>query len=270
MENYICRTCGVEFTETETPPTSCPICDDPRQYVGWDGQRWTTMAELKAEGHRNDVREEEQGLTGIGMIPSFTIGQRALLVRTPGGNVLYDCVSLLDDAAIEAVRALGGIQAICLSHPRFYDSMVTWSHTFDNAPIYVPQADREYVMRPDPVIRYWDGNPVELVPGVTLIQCGGHFEGSAVLHCNDRAGGKGALLVGDSITVVMDREYVSFMRSYPNNIPLSASAVGRIVEAVKPYPFEKIYGGWWGRDVAEGGEKSLRDSAERHIRYIQG
>lgn len=269
MENYICRTCGVEFTETETPPTSCPICDDPRQYVGWDGQRWTTMAELKAEGHTNDIREEEQGLTGIGMTPSFTIGQRALLVRTPGGNVLYDCVSLLDDAAIEAVRALGGIQAICLSHPHFYDSMVTWSHTFDNAPIYVPQADREYVMRPDPVIRYWDGNPVELVPGVTLIQCGGHFEGSAVLHWADGAEGNGALLVGDSITVVPDRRYVSFMRSYPNLIPLRESEITKIVEAVEPYEFDRIYGGWWGRNVMSGAKDSVRRSAERYISQIR-
>ena len=269
MQNYICRTCGVEYAESEMPPANCPICDDPRQYVGWEGQNWTTMDELKAEGYMNDIREEEPGLIGIGITPSFTIGQRALLVQTPGGNVLYDCVSLLDDAAIDAVRAVGGVQAICLSHPHFYDSMVTWSHTFDDAPIYVPEADRRYVMRPDPAIRYWDGSPSELVPGVTLIQCGGHFEGSAVLHWADGADGKGALFVGDSITVVPDRRYVSFMRSYPNLIPLPASEIRRIVDSVESYDFDRIYGGWWGRNVMSGGKESVRRSAERYISQIK-
>ena len=269
MENFICRTCGVEHTESETPPTHCAICDDPRQYVGWEGQRWTTMEELKAEGYENDVREEEPGLTGIGITPSFTIGQRALLVQTPGGNVLYDCVSLLDEAAIDAIRSLGGIQAICFSHPHFYDSMVTWSRAFDDAPIYIPEVDREYVMRPDSSIRYWDGSPLELVPGVTLIQCGGHFLGSAVLHWAAGADGKGALFVGDSITVVPDRRYVSFMRSYPNLIPLPESEIRSIVAAVEPYEFDRIYGGWWERNVMTGAKESIRQSADRYISQIK-
>ncbi|MCH7745547.1 MAG: MBL fold metallo-hydrolase, partial [Chloroflexi bacterium] len=173
MENFICKTCGVEYAESESPPANCPICDDPRQYVGWEGQQWTTMAELKAAGYKNEIRDEEPGLTGIGITPSFTIGQRALLVQTSGGNILYDCVSYLDDETIQAVKALGGIQGICFSHPHFYDSMVTWSRAFDDAPIYIPEADKEHVMRPDPAIRYWDGKPLELAPGVTLVQCGG-------------------------------------------------------------------------------------------------
>lgn len=269
MENYICRTCGVEYAKSESPPINCPICDDPRQYVGWEGQKWTTMDQLKSEGYKNDVRQEEPGLTGIGIDPSFTIGQRALLVQTPGGNVLYDCVSLLDEAAVEAIRSLGGIQAICFSHPHFYDSMVTWSHAFDNAPIFIPEADRQYVMRPDPAIRYWDGSPTELAPGVTLIQCGGHFEGSAVLHWAGGADGRGALFVGDSITVVPDRRYVSFMRSYPNLIPLPESEIRGIVDAVEPYDFDRIYGGWWGRNVMSGAKESVRRSAERYISQIK-
>lgn len=268
MENYICKTCGVEYAESENPPQRCPICDDPRQYVGWDGQQWTTMAELKAAGYKNDIREEQPGLTGIGITPSFTIGQRALLVQTPNGNVLYDCVSLLDDNAIQTVKALGGIQAICFSHPHFYDSMVSWSRAFDDAPIYIPEADKEHVMRPDPAIRYWDGKPLELVPGVTLIQCGGHFIGSAVLHWADGADGKGALFVGDSISVVPDRRYVSFMTSYPNLIPMTASEVRHIVEAVEPYEFDRIYGGWWGRNVMSGAKESVMNSAERYIAHI--
>ena len=268
MENFICRTCGVEYAESESPPSSCPICEDPRQFVGWDGQLWTTMAEMKAEGYRNEVKEEEPGLTGIGINPSFSIGQRGLLVQTPQGNYLYDCISYLDDEAIQAIKALGGIQGICFSHPHFYDSMVTWSRAFDDAPIYIPEADKEHVMRPDPAIRYWDGKTLELATGVTLIQCGGHFEGSSVLHWADGADGKGALLVGDSTTVVPDRRYVSFMTSYPNLIPLSVGEVRRILKAIEPYPFDRIYGGWWRRNILTGGAEAMQRSADRYLHHI--
>ena len=270
MENYICRTCGVQHAASESPPARCLICEDERQYVGWDGQQWTTVVEMKAAGYRNEIREEEPGLTGIGIDPSFSIGQRALLVQTDGGNILYDCISYLDDQATEAIKALGGIQALCFSHPHFYDSMVTWSHAFDHAPIYIPEADREYVMRPDHAVRYWDGMPLELLPGVTLIQCGGHFPGSAVLHWAKGADGKGALLVGDTITVVPDRRYVSFMTSYPNLIPMTAATVQQIVGAVAPYAFDRIYGGWWRRNILTGAKDAVQKSAQRYISHIEG
>ena len=268
MENYICKTCGVQHGATDGPPANCIICDDERQFVGWAGQQWTTIEEMRAAGHKNELRELEPGLTGIGTQLSFAIGQRALLVQTPHGNMLWDCISYIDDDTVSRVNDLGGLHAISASHPHFYASMVEWSRAFGGAAIHVPEADKEWVMRPDPAVQLWKRS-LEVLPGVTLIQCGGHFEGSAVLHWAEGAGGKGALLVGDTTAVVLDRRYVSFMRSYPNNIPLSASAIRQILEAVKPYPFDKIYGGWWGRDVAEGGEKALRESAERHIRYIQ-
>lgn len=270
MPNYICKTCGVQFAESSEPPAECPICLDPRQYVGWDGQQWTTMGELVRDGYRNDIREEEPNLLGIGISPSFTIGQRALLVQTAKGNVLYDCVSLLDDAAQTEIEAVGGIDFICFSHPHFYDSNVEYSRAFGGAPIIIPEADREHVMRPDPAIEYWDGKPLELVPGVTLIQCGGHFDGSAVLHWADGADGAGALFVGDSITVVPDRRFVSFMTSYPNLIPMSEPKVRAIFDAVEPFDFDRIYGGWWGRNVMSGAKEAVLRSAERYIQHLAG
>jgi hypothetical protein len=270
MPNYICKTCGVQYAASERPPANCVVCEDERQYIGWEGQQWTTLEEMKAADYRNDIRNLEPGLTGIGIIPSFSIGQRALLVQTEGGNVMWDCISYIDDQAIQAVQALGGIQAIALSHPHFYDSMVEWSHAFGGSPVYIPEADRQWVMRPDPVIQYWDGKPLELAPGVTLVQCGGHFDGSAVLHWAAGAEGRGVLLVGDTITVVPDRRYVSFMYSYPNLIPLSIETVQQVVAAVEPYQFDRIYGGWWGRDVMAGGKEAVLHSLERYIRYIKG
>jgi hypothetical protein len=124
-------------------------------------------------------------------------------------------------------------------------------------------------MRLDPAIKHWSGT-LEPLPGVTLIQTGGHFEGSAVLHWQAGAEGRGAILTGDSMTVAADRRFVSFMRSYPNEIPLSARAVNQIFSSVQPYAFDRIYGGWWDRVIERDGKAAVRRSADRYIRWIEG
>jgi len=233
MPAYICKTCGVQHAESDQPPERCVTCEDERQYVGWGGQQWTTLDEMRNAGYTNDFREHEPGLIGIGTRPHFGIGQRALLVQTPRGNALYDCITYIDDATVDRVRALGGVDAITVSHPHFYGTMIEWSHAFGGAPVYIPEADRQWVTRPDPAIQDWSGS-VEVVPGLTLIQCGGHFAGSAALHWPEGAEGRGVLLTGDTIAVANDRHFVSFMWSYPNFLPLGASEVMRVVEAVRP------------------------------------
>jgi glyoxylase-like metal-dependent hydrolase (beta-lactamase superfamily II) len=260
---YICVTCGTQFTATEHAPERCPICEDERQYVGWDGQRWTTLEDLARDYH-NVIRAEEPGLTGIGTHPSFAIGQRALLVQAPGGNILWDCISLLDEPTIAAVRALGGIAAIAISHPHYYSCMVEWAHAFD-APVYLHAADRAWVMRPDPALVFWEGEARELGDGLTLLHCGGHFAGGTVLHWAAGAEGRGALLSGDILQVVQDRRYVSFMYSYPNLIPLPAATVRRIADAVAPYTFDRLYGAWWGRVVTTAARAAVQRSAARYI-----
>jgi glyoxylase-like metal-dependent hydrolase (beta-lactamase superfamily II) len=263
MSLYICVTCGTQFAESETPPEHCPICEDERQYVGLGGQRWTTLEDLRRD-HHNVIREEEPGLTGIGTDPSFAIGQRALLVRSPGGNVLWDCITLIDDPTVAVVRALGGITAIAISHPHYYSSMMEWARAFD-APIYLHAADREWVMRPDESITFWEGETRQVGDGLTLIRCGGHFAGGTVLHWVGGAGGKGALLSGDILQVVQDQRYVSFMYSYPNLIPLPAATVRYIADAVAPYAFDRIHGAWWGRMVKDGAHAAVERSAVRYI-----
>ncbi len=267
-EHFICKTCGAQFAATAQPPERCPICDEERQYIGLAGQQWTTLAAMQAGEYHNVIKPVAPGLTGIGTQPAFAIGQRALLVQTPAGNVLWDCISLLDDPTIAAVTALGGIAAIAISHPHFYSSMVEWSHAFD-APIYLHADDQQWVMRPDPSIVFWSGERQPLVEGVTAIRCGGHFAGSAVLHWAAGADGAGALLTGDTMQVVSDRRYVSFMYSYPNLIPLPARAIRRIVAAVEPYAFDRLYGGWWDRIVAPDAKGAVTRSAERYIARIE-
>ena len=267
MRSYICVTCAVQQPPSEAPPKHCPICEDERQYVRQGGQAWTTLEELRLMEHRIELRELEPGLVGVGVTPALGIGQRALLVRTGTGNILWDCVGYIDDAAVAAIRARGGISGIAFSHPHFYGAMVEWSRAFDGAPIYIPLADREWVQRDDPAIVTWRGTR-ELAPGVTLVQCGGHFEGSAALHWAEGADGRGALLVGDTITVVPDVRFVSFMRSYPNLIPLPADEVRHIVARVRPYVFDRVYGGWWDRVMHSGGIAAIERSAQRYLRWI--
>ncbi len=266
---YICRTCGVQQAMTDNPPQRCDICMDERQYVPPEGQRWATLPELQAEGYRVDVRDLEPGLTGLGSEPKIGIGQRALLVQTPAGNFLWDCFGLIDERGIAAVRDRGGLHGIAMSHPHFYGVCVEWSQAFDHAPIFIPEADRRWVMRPDPAIRFWKDR-ISLVPDLTLIQCGGHFEGSAALHWAAGAQGRGALLTGDTLTVVADRRFVSFMRSYPNEIPLSPAMVRQIVATVRPYRFDRVYGGWWDRVIDRDGLAAVERSAERYIGWVEG
>lgn len=268
MAHYICTTCGTQFAESDAPPERCPICEDERQYIGWRGQSWTTLDALQ-QTHRNAFRAEEPGLLGIGTEPGFAIRQRALLVQTPQGNVLWDSITLLDDATVQIVHALGGLRAIAISHPHYYSAMVEWAHAFD-APIYLHETSLQWVMRPDAHIVTWDEDAYALDEGLTLIRCGGHFTGGTVLHWAAGAEGRGALLSGDILQVVSDRRYVSFMRSYPNLIPLPAQTVRRIVEAVEPFEFERIYGAWWDRAVFEDAKAAVRRSAERYIEAIEG
>ena len=265
--NYICATCGVQFAATEEPPQQCPICEDERQYIGWSGQRWTTLDELRAR-HHNQVRED-LGLVGIGTEPAFAIGQRALLVRSPEGNLLWDCITLIEDTTVEAVRNLGGVSAIAISHPHYYSSMVEWSKEFD-APVMLHEADRQWVMRPDPRIEFWSGETKSLWEDMTLIRAGGHFAGGTVLHWPAGAEGRGALLSGDILQVAQDRRWVSFMYSYPNYIPLSAAEVERIAAAVEVFAFDRIYGAWWDRNVATDARNAVRRSAERYKRALLG
>src|SRR3954453_9705450 len=152
MERFVCIACGTQFADArgDAPPAACPICEDPRQYVPPEGQRWTTMAELAAH-HENVVREEGD-LVGIGTAPRFAIGQRALLVPFGDSNLLWDCVSLLDDATVAEVERRGGLRAIAISHPHYYSCMVEWAHRFD-CPIHLHAADTQWIMRPDPAVR---------------------------------------------------------------------------------------------------------------------
>lgn len=268
MPMFICVTCGTQYPSSDAPPQTCPICEDARQFLPPTGQAWTTLERLR-QTHTNAFRRYEPGLFGIGTFPTFAIGQRALLLRTPAGNVLWDCISLIDEATVDIVQALGGLAAIAVSHPHFYTTVAEWGRAF-SAPVYLHAADRPWVMRPDEAIRFWEGETKELLPGVTLIRAGGHFPGATVLHWNHGAGGRGALLSADIAQVARDRKSVSFLWSYPNMVPLSRSVVERIAGRLAAYRFEAVYGIFWDLVIPKDGNAVVARSAERYVAAISG
>jgi hypothetical protein len=268
-QRFICAACGTQFAPSEVAPPSCPICQDDRQFVPADGQRWTTLEAL-GNSHVNAYREYEPGLIGIGTYPRFAIGQRALLVCTPHGNVLWDCIALLDRATVTLINGLGGLGAIGISHPHFYTTMVEWSAAFGAVPIYLHAADRQWIMRPDPAVYLWEGETLALLEGITLIRCGGHFPGGSVLHWANGAGGRGVLCASDIAMVAMDRASVSFMHSYPNLVPLSAQQVTAVATALEPFEFDRIYGIFFDLVIATAGKQRLKASVERYVAAIGG
>jgi hypothetical protein len=269
MPAFICNTCGTQYAATEKAPAACPICDDERQFVPPSGQSWTTLEEMTRR-YYNAWRELEPNLYSIVTFPAFGIGQRAQLLLTPSGNILWDCIALIDAATVQLINSLGGIAGIAISHPHYYTTMADWSRAFGGAPIHLHEADREWIMRDDPAIKLWKGETKELLPGLTLICCGGHYPGGQVLLWAGGCGGRGALLSGDIVQVVQDNKSVSFMRSFPNFIPMSAPAVERIVRALEPYAFETVHGAFMDRTVWKDGKGVVKRSAERYIRWIRG
>ena len=282
MARYICTACGTQFAErsdaAKMPPVRCPICTDERQYLPRAGQRWTTLEELSGP-HTNAFKRVEPALYSVHTSPAFGIDQRALLVSTaakPGGIaplVLWDCITLLDDATIDIVHALGGLAAIAISHPHYYTTMVEWAHAFE-CPIFLHADDRAWVMRPDPAIRFWEGESLSLddvgALEMTLIRCGGHFAGGTVLHWASGANANGALLTGDVLQVGMDRESISVMRSYPNYIPLGEAAVRRVGDAVAPYAFDRLYGAFTNRVIERDAHAVVARSIDRIIAHLNG
>src|SRR5215470_12534663 len=269
MAPFICTACGMQYSASDVAPRQCAICEEERQYVPPRGQTWTTLEALAA-GHFNSFRQHEPGVIGIGTQPQFAIGQRALVVCTGEGNVLWDCISMLDAATVSLINGLGGLKGIAISHPHFYTTMVEWSRAFGGVPIHLHAADRRWIMRPDPAIKLWTGETLKLLPDLTLIRCGGHFRGGTVLHWARGAGGRGVLCSSDIATVTTDRKFLSFMRSYPNLIPLSAREVEGIAAALAPFAFDRIYGHYFDRVIASSAKEVLAKSVKRYLAAIAG
>lgn len=262
----LCATCGVEHAHPL--PKVCAICNDERQYLPVDGvQRWTTMEELQQD-RKVTIREVEPGLHGLTTEPKVGIGHRPLLVQTRDGNLLWDAPGYIDEHAIQKVEELGGVRWVAASHPHMFGAQLEWSAAFDNAPVLVNARDQEWIARPGGAIHLWEDEH-ELARGLTLVRLGGHFPGSAVALWQGQDGA-GVLLSSDTIFPVERKDWVTFLRSYPNRLPLSAGTVRRIADRVKELDFDRLYGNFPNQPITPGAKHAVMASAERHIAWVSG
>lgn len=268
MTLWICATCGVEHADTEQPPTECAICSDERQWVPRTGQAWTTADRLRERDIHVVLHEVEPGLIAVTSTPGVGIGQQCMLVVTPAGNLLFDPIGYVDADAATRVLEHGPVIAVAASHPHMYGAQVSWAHALGEVPVLVNEADEQWVRRPDVLVRTFGGT-LELAPGLVLHTLGGHFPGSTAALWDAGADGKGVLLAGDAIFPNPNGASVSFMRSYPNLLPLSPTAVERVVARALSLRFDRLYNNF-GRSVPEDAHAVVRASADRYIAWVSG
>lgn len=293
------------------PPTLSPSAQHTRrQWLPATGPEWTSLRALAAEGHKNEITQVEANVYSILTTPKVGIGQRCLLllqdleagggaggeagegaggeggrrgraVGDRGGNILWDCSAFLDEATIEAVNALGGVQHIILSHPHFLGSCVTWSKAFEDAPIYLHDSDKKWVTRPDdrydekePRYLFWEGdiNTFRRDPSVRVQRLGGHFPSSSVLLLESSAqDGKGIVFTGDTILPVPHGRWCSFMYSFPNLLPLPAFVVEEIRAKVQKMPaFDRLYGPFSTSAIIGDAKEAVLESAQRYLDSLAG
>jgi hypothetical protein len=266
MTIHLCATCAVETDGPHGPEQVCPICADERQYLPKGGQRWTTVAELIASGHTLEWFEVEPDLIGLTTKPGVGIGQQTMIVRTDEGNLLWDPPGLITNEAVDHVRRLGRTVAIAASHPHMFGVQLAWADVL-GSPVLVNAKDTEWLQRRGDAVEQWSGER-RITSTITLLELGGHFPGSGVALWSAGAGGQGVLLAGDTIFANPDGT-ASFMRSYPNRIPLSGAVVRRLADATDELVFDRLYNNF-GAIIDHDARAMVRFSADRHAAWVRG
>jgi hypothetical protein len=264
---FICTSCGTQYADSDLPPRSCAVCcadGDPAPV-----SVWTTLDEMQLR-YQNLIQRVEPSLFSVRSIPAFPDGQRALLLRTAEGNILWGCVTLIDERTIRTIRALGGVAAIAVSHPRHFASMIEWSRAFGDVPVYVHASNRRWVMRPDGAVRYWDDHSLHLVGGVTLTHIATYDQGGTMLHWPAGAGGGGALLTGDVIQVLPHRQRVGFLSNPRNLLPRSAEGVRKLVSAVEPFSFQAVHDSLADGSLEHDARAVVLGSATSYLTALSG
>jgi len=263
----ICTTCGTKFPYNERVPALCPICNDDRQFINLKGQSWTSEEELKKE-RSVQIKPINDRLYYLTIKPDFAIGQRAFLLLSPHGNVLWDCIPLLDDAAKEFICRKGGLKAIAFSHPHFYSNMNEWAAEF-NCPVYIHENDKRWIFNYGPDIKLWSGDEKLLWDDLKLVHVGGHFPGSSMLHISNLSA-KGAMLCGDSLYISRSLRHTAVMFSYPNNIPLLKNDFAVFYEKCSKLQFDTLYGATFEGQDLEGNAYEIFTRSMNRYKSIYG
>lgn len=276
-------------------------------------QTWTTLKSLHSskEKYHNifTTDPETPNIITIRTVPKLGIGQRAFfcLGGAATGNILWDCITYLDEQTIQQVNSLGGISAIVISHPHYFSTSMQWAETF-NCDLYISAEDEEWLgNRGDgQKLKLWSGQRLSLSSSdnsdgkgesdIIAIKTGGHFPGSSVLWWNSAK----KLFIADTIYIVPSGLYTvnrppgtssfSFMWSYPNlvscpplqrlefayspclKIPLPPDAIHNIWKAIKDIDFKDAHGAFLGQDTRGNSKERILESAKIVVRasgYLQ-
>jgi uncharacterized Zn-finger protein len=259
--NLVCSTCGTSYPLQSIPET-CLICMDERQWVPAGGQSWTKPAELLLK-HSVKLNRLQERLYEMEINPMFAIGQRALLVLSEQGNVLWDCIPLLDEMAIEFIKVKGGLKAIAFSHPHFYSNMNEWAEVF-NCPVYIHKNDEEHIMVKGGHIQLWQGEEKELWDGMKLICIGGHFAGSSILHVPFLSAA-GTIICGDTLFLSPSKKHFSVVYSSPNRIPLPIATIQQIKKRFDDISFDSFYGYVKSQNLHNNVKVILENSMAKYV-----
>lgn len=256
----ICATCGTRYPQNFTKK-ECVICLDDRQYIPEEGQEWTDSEKLHKE-YCVKIGKVKENLYEFVSSPGFAIGQRALLVLSDKGNMLWDCMSVLDGPTIDFIAGKGGIAAIAISHPHYYGNMQKWAAVFD-CPIHLHKKDEKWIMEPSEKVRLWEGTEKTLWDGIKIINIGGHFPGSTILLV-PQLSPKGTVLCGDTFFLSPSMEHFAVMYSYPNNIPLAISEIRKIKERMETVEFDSVHGFAGYQNLTGNAKRILIRSLDRY------
>lgn len=260
-QKIICTTCGTQYPLTSAVNVECPICNDDRQYVPENGQGWTNLNELQ-KNFSLITNKLKENLYELKMAPSFAIGQRALLVITPQGNILWDCIALLNEPTIEFIKSKGGLAAIAFSHPHYYTTMNEWAEIF-NCPIYIHQKDEQWIFNKGRQVQLWNNTEKELWDEIRLINIGGHFPGSSILHV-PLLSDNSTILCGDTFYISPSKKHAAVMYSYPNRIPLPVQEVQRIKKQMLNIQFDTVHGFYDYQNIYSNAKQMIIHSLDKY------
>lgn len=261
-QKIICTACGTQYQKPLERKAVCTICLDDRQAVPEKGQSWTNLQELSYD-YSVIIKKLNDNLYELKMVPSFAIGQRALLVITPGGNILWDCIALINEPTIEFIKSKGGIKAIAFSHPHYYTTMNEWAEIF-NCPIYIHEKDEQWIFNKADKLSLWRGEEKELSDGMRLINIGGHFPGSSILHIPFLSK-EGTILCGDTFYISPSKKHAAVMYSYPNRIPLPIQEVQRIKKQMLNIQFDTVHGFYDYQNIYGDAKQIIEHSLDKYI-----
>lgn len=229
----LCTTCSTQTNardaydfDAEDSDYKCTICADPRQYIGYQGQRWTTLKDLHSRGtYHNQFEELIPGsVWTMRCEPAFGIGQRTFFIKDKlhKGLIMWDCSAYVDDATLAYIDEISdghGITHAAISHPHYYSTSMLWVALFPQMKMWLPTNDfKDWHPRFDVVnaigmaeeVQTSDAQkiarqinfvtqertPLEHGSPFTILRLGGHFREAIVLHWRD------VLFIADIIQVV--------------------------------------------------------------------